>query len=250
MEGMRKKITVGFLSLAILLFFSGMISLFELNRLSHTTQVLLDTSKKNMEIAKRMLDAVQDQNTALLQMVVLGDNSYDSLYMTGVRDFDNALLEATVTIRDLSQLDSVYSARQRYNSIIETHLDSDRANNIHWFVNIYKTSYYDLTSSIKNYMIASQNILGLKAAQLESTAYRAITPGILALSVAIIILLMFLFFIDLYFVKPVIGIQRSLKGYISSKVPFSVKMEGKDEVHELKEEVEELITMYKNKKNN
>lgn len=248
MVGMRKKITVGFLSLAVLLFFSGMISLFELNRLSRTTQVLLDSSKRNLEIAKRMLDAVQDQNTALLQMVVLGNDSCDSLYHAGVTEFDNALQEATVTIRDLSELDSIYNARKRYDEVIEAHLNGDRANNIYWFINIYKTNYYNLTSSIKNYMVTTQNVLGQRATQLENTAYRAITPGILALSVAILILLMFLFFIDLYFVKPITAIQKSLKGYITSKIPFSVKMEGRDEVLDLKEEVEELITMYKNKK--
>lgn len=248
MVGIRKKIKVGFISLAVLLFFSGMISLFELSRLSRSTKEQLDSSQRNLEISKRMLDAVQDQNTALLQIVVLGDSNLDSLYEAGVRAFDDALMQATVTVRDLAELNSIYDARRTYNEVIATHLNGGQADNIHWFVRTYQSSYYNLTTSIKNYMISSQDIIGKKATQLESTAYRAITPGILTLGVAIIILLLFLFFIDIYFAKPVVTIQKSLAGYIKSKIPFNVKTEGKDEVAELKDQIEELITMYKNKK--
>ena len=57
--GIRKKIMLGFLSLGILLFFSGLMSYFELGRLTHSTQGMLHTSRQNLEISKIMLDAVQ-----------------------------------------------------------------------------------------------------------------------------------------------------------------------------------------------
>ena len=58
--GIRKKIMLGFLSLGILLFFSGLMSYFELGRLTHSTQGMLHASRQNLEISKIMLDAVQD----------------------------------------------------------------------------------------------------------------------------------------------------------------------------------------------
>ena len=39
--GLKNKIRLGFLSLALLLFFSGIISYFELSRLSHSTHSML-----------------------------------------------------------------------------------------------------------------------------------------------------------------------------------------------------------------
>lgn len=248
MVGIRKKITVGFLSLAVLLFFSGMVSLIELNRLSRNTTTLLDKSQQNMEIAKQMLDAVQDQNTSLLQMIVRSETSYDSLYLSEVNAFDLALQQATLITNDQSDLSEIYEARKAYNQIIETHLSFVDEDNIEWFVDMYKTSYYNLTSAIKNYMVSSQENLASRAELVESSAYRAITPGILALAVGIIILLMFLFFIDIYLLSPVVSIQKSLKNYITTKIPFNVKMEGKDEVFELKEDIEELISMHKNRR--
>ena len=246
--GIRKKIMIGFLSLAALLFFAGMVSFVELLRLSKTTQVLLDSSTRNIELSRQMLDAVQDQNTALLQMVVLGRDEYESLYLSGQQQFDHALAQATVTIKDLSELDSVYNARLRYNEVVAAQLGTHRKDDIDWFVNVYKTSYYDLTTAVKNYMISSQGSLGIRAAQLKGNAYRAISPSIITLGVAILIVLMFFFLIDLYYIRPVLKITKGLDDYLSLKIPFNVKMEGKDEVFRLKELIESLILVLKNKK--
>ena len=249
MKGIRKKISVGFLSLGLLLFFSGLISYFELSRLSKNTQHLINSSAKNIEHAKKMLDAVQEQNTALLQIIVTGNKQYDSLLIAGRNQFSKVISEATVSINDLKSLDEIYKANARYNLVVNSHLNSlPDKENIAWFMNIYSTSYYDLTTAIKNYMIASHNVVSKKTTQLESNAYRAIMPSIIALAIAIIIILVFSYLIDIYFVQPVLKISKGLKNFINAKIPFNVKMEGRDEVYELKESVETLIAEYKNKR--
>ena len=245
--GIRKKIMLGFLSLALLLFFSGMVSLFELNRLSTQTNNLLASSSRNMELSRRMLDAVQEQNTALLQMVVFEQAGYDSSFVAARRAFDKTLAEATVTIRDLSELDSIYLAREHYNEIVNNFFDQHVLTDVDWFVNVYKTSYYQLTSAIKNYMTLSQNSLGTKATQLKNNAYRAITPGILTLCVSILIVIMFYFLLNLYYTDPIIKITKGLQDYLTSRIPFNVKMEGKDEIFKLKEYIEKLIFLVKSK---
>lgn len=248
MFGIRKKITIGFLSLAVLLFFSGVVSLIELNRLSNSTTILLEKSKHNIDIAKQMLDAVQDQNTSLLQMVVLGDSSCYISYLEEVKAFEQALQTASDAANDRASLDGIYTAYKSYNQIINSHGQLSYESDTEWFADMYKTSYLNLTTKIKNYMIESQDALANRAELVESSAYRAITPGILALAVGIIILLMFLFFINIYLLIPITTIERSLKNYIKSKIPFNVKMEGRDELFNLKESIEELISIHKNKR--
>lgn len=118
--GIKQKIRLGFFALGLLLFFSGLMSYFELNKLSHSTRDMLDASLKNMELSKEMLDAVQDQNTALLQMLVAGDSRYDSLLFIGRARFDAAIGKAKVSIRDLRGLDSIYAANVQYTTVINT----------------------------------------------------------------------------------------------------------------------------------
>ena len=69
------------------------------------------------------------------------------------------------------------------------------------------------------------------------------TPG-----AAIIVVLMFFFLIDLCFVHPVTQINRNLRNCLNDKVPSSVKIEGCNEVYHLREAIEILIQMLKNKK--
>ena len=113
-----------------------------------------------MELSKTMLDAVQDQNTALLQMIVSGSRNSDSMLIVGRQKFDSSMREANVLIRDLQGFDSIYAANVAYNRIVDAYLsDSLHKNSVGWYVNIYETSYADLTTSIKNFMVSSQRIM-------------------------------------------------------------------------------------------
>ena len=133
--GLKNKIRLGFLSLALLLFFSGIISYFELSRLSHSTHSMLGASFRNMELSKTMLDAVQDQNTALLQMIVSGSRDSDSMLIVGRQKFDSSMREANVLIRDLQGFDSIYAANVAYNRIVDAYLsDSLHKNSVGWYV--------------------------------------------------------------------------------------------------------------------
>lgn len=248
--GLKNKIRLGFLSLALLLFFSGIISYFELSRLSHSTHSMLGTSFRNMELSKTMLDAVQDQNTALLQMIVSGSRNSDSMLIVGRQKFDSSMREANVLIRDLQGFDSIYAANVAYNRIVDAYLsDSLHKNSVGWYVNIYETSYADLTTSIKNFMVSSQRIMDVKAQRLEDNAYRATMPGFIALLIGILIVVVFFYFINLYYISPVLKITDALKNYLNSKIPFKVNVEGRDEMFRLKESIEKLIDQQKSKRN-
>lgn len=248
--GIRQKIRLGFLSLAALLFFSGMISYLELNRFSSSNQSMLDASFRNMELSKNMLDGVQDQNTALLQMIIVGRNpGNDSLWNAGRDKFDSAIMAVRTAVRYLPGIDSIYDASQKYDQIISDHFASPQTQeDMEWFSDMYKTSYNELTSSIKNMMLTSQTMIDVKARQLERNAYRAIRPGIIALVIAIIIILLFFYFIDIYYIRPVLKITKGLGNYLNLKIPFKVTFEGRDEVVKLKEYIEDLLNKLNGKK--
>ena len=240
---------LGFLSLGILLFFSCLMSYLELGRLTHSTQGMLHTSRQNLEISKIMLDAVQDQNRALLEIMVAGQTSYDSLLRAGRARFDGAVRQARSSTRAVAALDTVIAANIRYNSLVDSRLaEGKSSDNVQWFVNVYGTSYYELTASVKTFMIASQQMMDTEARQVERNAYRAIMPGIIALVIAIVIIVTFFYLVDVYYIQPVLKITQGLHNYIHAKVPFNVSFEGRDEIFNLKEYIETLIDQLKNRK--
>ncbi len=107
MKGLRKRVTVGFLSIVCLLFFSGMVSFFELNYLSRDTGDILKANSRNIALAKDMLDAVHNQNIALIHMAVFGDGSYDSLCYASLDRLERTLQVAQDEALDKSFLDSL-----------------------------------------------------------------------------------------------------------------------------------------------
>ena len=55
MTGMRRRVTIGFLSIVCLLFFSGMVSFVELSHLSRDTGEILKANKRNIELCLNKL---------------------------------------------------------------------------------------------------------------------------------------------------------------------------------------------------
>ena len=80
MTGIRKRVTIGFLSIVVLLFFSGLVSLFELNNMSRDIESILDSSRRSIELSESMLDAIRANDRAVVNYAVLRDSAYADIY--------------------------------------------------------------------------------------------------------------------------------------------------------------------------
>ncbi len=257
MTGLRKRVMIGFLSIVCLLFFSGMVSFVELNHLSRDTEDILKANKRNIELAKEMLDAAQEQNVALIHLAVFGNRSYDSLCRRSMNRLEQTLHVAQKEALEKSFLDSLAFATTELrlftdnylafgtssrDSLLTNHLDSIGSK---WYIDEYEELYGQLTAAIKNYMTSTQSSLAPRAEQMKKNAYRAVTPVLISLAVMIAIVLMLYYFMSIYCVEPIIRLNKSLGDYLSFRMPFTVKADLKDEVLELKEKIESLITYSK-----
>ena len=265
MTGLRKRVTVGFLSIVCLLFFSGMISLLELGHLSRDTGEILKANARNIELAKEMLDAAHEQNVALIRLSVFGDRSGDSLCRVCMDRLENTLLVAQNEALDKSFLDSLAFATTELRLATDNYLafgDLHAADSlaaaqtpqrpdslgIKWYNEEYDALYGRLTAAIKNYMTSTQSSLAPRAEQMKKNAYRAVTPVLISVAVMIAIVLMLYYFMSIYCVSPVVRMNKSLGDWLSFRTPFNVKGDLKDEVLELKERIETLINQSKQPK--
>lgn len=259
MTGLRRRVAVGFLSIVCLLFFSGMVSLLELSHLSRDTGEILQANRRNIELAKEMLDAAHEQNVALIHLSVFGDKSYDSLCRASMERLENTLLVAQNEALEKSFLDSLAFATTELRLLTDNYLAfgaPGHADSLscpdslggRWYNNEYEQLYGRLTSAIKNYMTSTQSSLAPRAEQMKKNAYRAVTPVLISLMVMIAIVLMLYYFMTIYCVNPIVRMNKSLGDYLAFRIPFSVKGDCKDEVQELKEKIEALINIAKQSK--
>ncbi len=260
MTGLGKRVSVGFLSIVCLLFFSGMVSLFELSHLSRDTEDILKASQRNIELAKEMLDAAHEQNVALIHIAVFNDISYDSICRANMDRLEQTLRVAEAEAIDKSLLDSLSNATQQMRTLTDNylafgyreilnHLDFERLDTIgnRWYTTQYEDTYRRLTSAVKSYMTSTQSSLAPRAEQMQKNAYRAVTPVLISLGVMIAIVLVLFYFMRTQCVNPIIRINRALKDYLTFHIPFNVKGELKDELLEIKERIESVISGVKSR---
>ncbi len=242
---MRRKISIGFISLALVLLLAGAISMYELQRLRTQSEEILALNMRNTELADRMFTALQTQNSSILRMIFSDATTPDAGYELGRTAFADALAAASVTEEDMDDLEAVRAADREYREVIAARLAGETTEteaDIDWFLSTYLQAYYQLDDTLKDYLTSPASSIPARAQMLEKSVYKTITPSILTLLVAIIIVLMFYFFVDSYYVRPLIRIHRSLENYLAHGIPFAPKFESNDdEMQGLKEMIDELV---------
>ncbi len=276
MTGMRKRVTIGFLSIVCLLFISGMLSFVELSRLSRATDDILKASRRNIELAKEMLDAAHELNVALIRRTVFAETKADSLCRASLGRLENVLSVAQAEALDKSFLDSLAFTTTEMKILVDGYLASherdvrpqpavlpDAADSLalnsllqpvappadRWYTEEFEGVYNRLSAAVKAYMTSTQSSLAPRTEQMKKNAYRAVTPVLISLLVMIAIVLMFYYFMSIYCVGPIVEMNAGLGRYLSFRTPFAVKGECKDEVLELKEKIDTLINQARQSKN-
>lgn len=127
MTGMRKRVTIAFLSIVCLLFVSGMLSFVELGRLGRGAGDILQASRRNIELAKEMLDAAHELNVALIRRTVFGEERADSLCRASLARLETVLSVAQEEALDKSFLDSLAFATTELKILVDSYLaDAER----------------------------------------------------------------------------------------------------------------------------
>ena len=253
MKGLRKRISIGFISIATLLFFSGMVSLFELEHLSTDAEIILDHSHRNMVLAKDMLTALHNQSRAVADVSVLNNVGSNMSCQEHLAMLENSLAAAydiskssahldslTLTVSELRRLTSEMLAAQ--NDTLPSSFDRV------WYDEVYQPVSTVATAQINDYMSAMHEGLTPRAEQLSHNAYRAVMPVLISLIVMIAIVLMLYYFVTIYCVNPVLSLRKSLADWLAFRLPFAPKSECRDELLDLKEDIETLINQSKQNK--
>ncbi len=250
------------MSLVVLLFFAVAISVAELGRLRNDTQELLDVGTRGNALSAMMMSGIQKQNSAILRMVATESLVPDKEYDEGKEEFDKAFAEAEEVLIHTNDMDAIMSAEQHFRQVVEAYLTpepqpllNDSTGTLaairpdaHLFFESYLPAYYSLDEAVKRYMASPQSSIARRTAMVEDNAYRTITPSILTLLVAILVVLMLYFFVDIYYIKPVLKINRGLEQFLASRVPFNPQIEGNNEITALRDKIERLTELQKNKK--
>ena len=259
-SSIKRRMQLAFMSIIFLLFFSGAMSLFELERVSHDTEEILRASKDNIDLASEMISALNEQNDAMIYMAVIGGSVKDiAPHYNKCEESMTRLSEATMTAQqrmshtdNAATADSLVAFSNRINQLVTSYINGDvhrqiardttsRHTTHAWYADSYKPEYVKVSNQITKYMTGSENTLGPDVNRLSHTARRAVTPVFISLIVMIVVVLMFYFFINHYLIKPILRINNELGDYLRYRTPFDNNIACRDELASLRDRIWAVI---------
>jgi hypothetical protein len=252
--GVRKKIFLGFIVIGLILFTSGMISLFQLIRIEQTVTNInannirsIEASEQIFNEAKRqtwkILDIMHDNSQGENARIILNDTLYtrcldfilQNITMPEEKNmFDTLCAKYQLFKRSTFLLDSLFMA---YN----TEERNERFNTL------YRPSYESFSDAANNLAILNRNTISNNSAEITSNFYRMVIPLIVAVAVGLFLIILFNYFINFYFINPVLKIIKGIEEYSVNKQPYNVTIDTRDEIHDLNREIKSLISNTKQK---
>ncbi|MPN49736.1 hypothetical protein SDC9_197358 [bioreactor metagenome] len=73
-------------------------------------------------------------------------------------------------------------------------------------------------------------------------------PGIIAVGAGVLLVILFNYFLNLYFISPIILISRGIKNFREYRKSYNVQFDNDDELQDLNTEVKSIIDENKNLK--
>ncbi|MCE5320642.1 MAG: hypothetical protein LLF93_06030 [Bacteroidales bacterium] len=248
--GLRKKISLGFVVIGAILFLSSIIAIFEFNRIRHSVTDLMKDNINSINTSRMLLELTDEYNFMLLSSVIMDStlNSAEVVYDDRFEKYIGSIKSQFASEAEIATADSLSVAYKRYLaeiSLASNIMKLSVSERKEWYNNKLMPVYKNLRNYKRQLGLLTQGALAKNTAGLQEGFYRSIMPGIIAVAAGIILVLLFNYFINLYFISPILLISRGLKSYKEFNKSYTVQFDNDDELQDLNEEVRSLIEEHK-----
>ena len=241
---LKTKMVLSLSAIAVVLIVSGIISIVEYRRMSNYVSDMIAEDINSINVAQKLAAVTDDYNLQIL--TVIGDDSVNSL-----PDFDQQgfvsycdSLRSIFSVENVLPLtDSVLYSYQAYmltSLELEQVIQSDFIDSRTWYFERLQPSFQRLNGDIDRLSQAMYADLQQNSVDFDRGFYRSIIPGIVAVGVGVILVLLLMFFITSFYVNPLNKMLSGLDEYRSMGRRYSYTFEGDDQLAELNEGIMEL----------
>ena len=241
---MKSKLILSLLSIAAILLISSTISVMEYTSMSDYVSDLIADDISSINVAGKLADMSNNYNLGIL--AVIGDDTslevppFDDGYFKSHCDS----LRSSGPSNVISPLaDSVmysYSAYMLTSLELEDVLQSDFIDTRSWFFERLQPRFERLQTDIDALNAAIYRDLEKNSATFDRGFYRSVVPGIVAVFVGLLLVLMLLFFMLGDYVNPLYKMLESLKAYRAGDKKYTYSFEGDDQLADLNRNIAEL----------
>ena len=241
---LKTKMVLSLSAIAVVLIVSGIISIVEYRRMSNYVSDMIAEDINSINVAQKLAAVTDDYNLQIL--TVIGDDSVNSL-----PDFDQqGFVSYCDSLRSIFSVENVlpltdsvlysYAAYMLTSLELEQVIQSDFIDSRTWYFERLQPSFQRLNGDIDRLSQAMYADLQENSGDFDRGFYRSIIPGIVAVGVGVILVLLLMFFITSFYVNPLNKMLEGLDEYRSMGRRYSYSFEGDDQLAELNEGITEL----------
>lgn len=242
--GVRGKLTCSLCSICAILLASGIISVLEYHNMSNYVSGLIADNVKSINAAQRLSEEAGAYNLGIL--AAIGEDGGGVLPYFDKEGFLSRCDSLKTSLADIGAVplaDSVlyaYSAFMLASLELPVVMESDFIDTRSWYFGRLQPIYLRLNGYIGRMSSAIYGDLRANSQRFDRGFYRSIVPGIIAVGVGLMLVLLLLYFILVYYVNPLYGMLGGLKNYRSYNHKYSCAFDGDDQLSELNDGITEL----------
>lgn len=243
---LKVKIILSLSAIAVILLTSSIISVIEYKIMSTYVSSLIADNIHSINMAQELSESANDYNLDIL--AVIGDDNLNSLPDFDQQEFVShcdSLRESLSSVKQNRLADSVlyaYSAYMLTSLELPEVLKSDFIDTRTWYFDRLQPRYNRLSAAIDRMSSEIYNDLKKNSTNFDRGFYRSIVPGIVAVGVGLLLVLMLMFFILSYYVNPIYKMLDGLNNYRSYNKRYTYSFDGDDQLAELNKGISELAS--------
>ncbi len=226
---------------------AGAYSIYELTFISTSVQKLLDDNYKSITASKQMIEALEREDSGILLLLSGKWKEGRATIVDADKNFRKALAIASHNLTIPGEKDFIEKINAAYNVYRSTWekpiVGTAYEGNLNWYFEKVHREFNETKEAVQGLMTLNDTTMYQTASSLKNRARRAIMPGIVALSSALVFSLIFNFFVNLYIVNPILHIIQSIKIFLRSGEPVKLNIETKDELRDLADSIVNLTRL-------
>lgn len=241
--GMRGKFVVSLLLIAAILLVSSTISVLQYSKMSTYVSGLIADDISSLSASNKLASMSDSYNLELLKKLgEQGDVTLPNFDVAYFRSQCDSLRMASNNT-SYAYTDSVlysFAAYMLTSQEFPGVAQSDLIDSRDWYFNRLQPKYDRLRSDIDKLSYSIHQALVKNSETFDRGFYRSIIPGIVAVMVGLLLVLMLMFFVLSFYVNPLRKMLAGLSAYRSTDKKYTVRFDGDDELVELNEGISEI----------
>jgi len=242
---LKYKITAGFFIIAIMLFIAGAWSVIQVKVTGENLRETFDENLSMIYEIGKLNRALEIEQKAFMLFLLNKRNESKKLLVRSDSIFKStfSLLEKNATQKKEKEI--ILDIKKKYKTAKElTELllatNPEESNEV-YFLKL-KEIVKNTDKAVDDFQKYYENRLAELTEKIDATENRTITPGLVAMSAAIVFALLFSFFVNHYVVAPIVTITKKINDFTERGVPYDYSPEAEDELYDLSESVRILTT--------